>query len=338
MTDDADTTTAEQALEMYLDTRRDEVSETTLSAHGYRLRHFVRWCDENSYVMDDLDETKLHEFRLWRRDDGDLNTVSLHTQLSTLRVFLRFCGNIGLVESDLYDRLVIPTMDPDDDRRKQVLEPDRAENILQWLNNYEYASFDHVVMLLLWELGCRIGGLHSLDLADYDSEGARIHFRHRPDTGTALKNGSKGERIATLKRSTTVVIDDYIERNRRDVSDAHGRQPLLTTRDGRPSLSTIRRHVYRCTQPCQRTGECPHDVDMDDCDARGYKEVPSACPSILRPHDIRRGSITHWLREDVPKKAVSDRMDVEEKSLDKHYDQRSEETRAEQRREYLDDV
>jgi len=40
----------------------------------------------------------------------------------------------------------------------------------------------------------------------------------------------------------------------------------------------------------------------------------------------------------VPKKAVSDRMDVEEQALDRHYDQRSEETKAEQRRSYLDDV
>lgn len=332
MTDPAD------ALDMYLRTRRDEVSETTLNAHRYRLRHFVRWCNEQNHTLDTIDETTLHEFRLWRRDDGDLNTVSLHTQLSTLRVFLRFCGQVGLVDENLYDRLVIPAMDPDADRREQVLDPDRAEQILQWLDRYEYASFDHVIMRLLWELGCRIGGLHSLDCDDYDSEGARIHFRHRPDEDTALKNGTKGERIATLKRETTIILDDYIDQHRHDVTDTHGREPLLTTTQGRPSHSTIRRHVYRCTQPCQRTNECPHDVDMDDCAARGYKEVPSECPSILRPHDIRRGSVTHWLRSDVPKKAVSDRMDVEEQALDRHYDQRSEETKAEQRRSYLDDV
>ena len=53
---------------------------------------------------------------------------------------------------------------------------------------------------------------------------------------------------------------------------------------------------------------------------------------------IRRGSITHHLTEDVPEKVVSDRMNVGQDVLDKHYDRRSEEVKVEQRRGYLEDV
>ena len=82
----------ETAKEMYHREREGEVAERTLQAHHYRLVHFIRWCDEND--LDNLNELSgraLHEYRLWRKDDGDLKAVSLRTQLQTLRVFIKFC-------------------------------------------------------------------------------------------------------------------------------------------------------------------------------------------------------------------------------------------------------
>nr|WP_232820519.1 hypothetical protein [Halorussus litoreus] len=42
-----------------------------------------------------------------------MNTVSLRTQLSTLRKFIRFCETIDGVEDGLYDSIVLPTLDED---------------------------------------------------------------------------------------------------------------------------------------------------------------------------------------------------------------------------------
>jgi len=61
-------------------------------------------------------------------------------------------------------------------------------------------------------------------------------------------------------------------------------------------------------------------------------------PVVGVTHAIRHGEITHWLQSDVPKPAVSDRADVQSDTLDKHYDQRTERQKAEQRRKYLDRV
>lgn len=81
----------ERAQELYLDHKASECREITVQSHKYRTNHFVRWCQENG--IDNLNEISgrnLHEFRLWREDEGDLNKVSLETQMCSLRVFLKY--------------------------------------------------------------------------------------------------------------------------------------------------------------------------------------------------------------------------------------------------------
>jgi hypothetical protein len=58
----------------------------------------------------------------------------------------------------------------------------------------------------------------------------------------------------------------------------------------------------------------------------------------VSPHAIRRGSITHFLSEDVAAEVVGDRMNVSRKVLEKHYDKRSEEVKLEQRRGSLETI
>ena len=58
----------------------------------------------------------------------------------------------------------------------------------------------------------------------------------------------------------------------------------------------------------------------------------------LPSNDIRRGGITHHLKNDIPIPMVSDRCDVSPDILEKHYDQWSELEKMEQRRNYLDSI
>ena len=48
--------------------------------------------------------------------------------------------------------------------------------------------------------------------------------------------------------------------------------------------------------------------------------------------------VSHYLTEDIPAEIVSDRMNVSRKVLDEHYDERSQEVKMEQRRDYLDNI
>ncbi|MCQ4334663.1 tyrosine-type recombinase/integrase [Natronomonas sp. F2-12] len=317
------------AQELYLEHKGNQCSDTTVRSHKYRLNYFVEWCDENDIDnMNDLSGRNIHEFRLWRKSDGDLNKISMQTQMSTLRVFLNWCGTIEAVDPDLYSKVLVPEVRGEEEQRDVLLDAEHAEEILQYLTKYHYASREHTLFALLWETGMRIGAVRSLDLRDVDREDRCLKLAHRPDEGTTLKNGQSGERLVAISSELADLLEDYIENTRSEITDDHSRDPLLPGKTGRLSRSTIRRIVYEITAPCYLDKECPGCKDSRD----------AKCPEAVNPHAIRRGSITHFLTQDVPVEVVGDRMDVSRKVLEKHYDRRPAEVKLEQRRRYLDNI
>ena len=319
----------ERAKKMYLEARRHEVSESTLSGYHYRLKHFIRWCDEEASIdnMNELTGRKLQEFKTWRRDENGLKPITLRGQLDALRIFLRWCESIDAVEEGLHDKIVMPVLKKDDEQSEDILRSEDAEKVLEYLRRFEYTSRWHVILEILWHTGIRLGALQALDLEDYDSENERLEIRNRPNEGTPLKNGDEGERIVALNVDVCRVVEDWIEHQRPEATDEYGRRPLLTSSKGRLAKSCIRDAVYKATRPCYNGAECPHDRDIEECEAAQYGGY-SKCPSNVSPHAIRRGSITHYLSEDVPEKVVGDRMNVGQDVLDKHYDKRTQEQKG----------
>jgi site-specific recombinase XerD len=328
----------EQAVEMYLETRKGDTAKATVRKHRYRLEKFLEWCEETGIEdTTGLNGRNLHEFRLWRKQDGDLAKVSLRGDLSTIRTFIRFCENVDAVEQGLHEKIELPDLSPEESTRDTMLEPERAEQIEQFLQQYHYASREHTLFELLWRTGIRLGTARALDVDDFEEGEERLRVRHRAETDTPLKNKKRAERYIALSSDVATVVADWIAHNRPDVTDTHGREPLFASRQGRCSKSTLRRTVYRVSQPCFYGDGCPHDREPSDCDAEGYTGGKK-CPSSIDPHTIRKGAITHFLSEDVPQRVIQDRMNVSGKILERHYDKRSQEQKTEQRRQYLDSV
>ncbi|MFB6202414.1 MAG: tyrosine-type recombinase/integrase [Halorhabdus sp.] len=321
-----DPSTAQQ---LFLDHKETSCSEATVRNYLYRTNHFIDWCQqENITNLNNLAGRDIQQFRLWRKSDGDLNKLTLRMQMSTLRVFLKWAETVEAVPKNLYDKVMVPKVRPEERQRAETLDPESAQAILDYLTKYQYGSIEHVTLALLWETGMRIGAIHSLDTSDVIVKESRIELVHRPEEGTALKNGKGGNRLVAVTSELINLIDDYLSQQRVPTTDDHGREPLLATDQGRAAKTTIRRMIYRITSPCYRNDPCP-----------GCKEKPgSKCPEAVSPHAIRRGSITHFLSKDVPVEVVSDRMDVSQKVLDQHYDKRSEEVKVEQRRKFLDNI
>jgi integrase len=316
------------AQELFLDHKATNCTDATVQNHRYRTNHFVRWCNEQDIDdMNDLTGRDIQQYRLWRKDDGDLNKLTLRAQMSTLRVFLKWAASIEAVPEDLYNKVQVPRARPEERKRDETLDTDTAQDILSYLSRFQYGSIEHVLIALLWETGMRIGAVRSLDLTDLDFTNNHIELVHRPIENTTLKNGLAGERPVAIRADLSQLLEDYITNTRHDVADDFGRNPLLTTTHGRTHRNTLRRMVYRVTAPCFRGNSCPNCTGTD-----------AKCPDAVSPHAIRRGSITHFLASDVPVEIVSDRMNVSRDVLDEHYDKRSEAVKLEQRRSYLGNI
>jgi len=327
-----------EAVSLYLDDRANEVSEQTLQAHEYRLERFLEWM-ESEYEesgLNPLTGRDLQRYKSWRSES--VNNVTLKSQLTSLRVFLRFCESIDAVRDGLADTVQTPSLDHESRTRDAIIDADQASEILDYYSTFEYASSHHAVFRLIWETGMRMGAAQAIDLDDVHLEAEYVEINHRPGS-TPLKNGSRGERDVAITSRTAEILEDYIDVNRHEVTDEHGRRPLFSTAQGRMTDATMRERVYNMTRPCAYNGgDCPHGRDLDECEAREGRGSRSKCPDSEAPHAVRRGAITHFLSSDAPAKVVSDRMDVSQDVISEHYDSRSERDKMEQRRDFLSNV
>ena len=334
MTTELDPLDPPTAKQMYLDERRHEVADATLQSHEYRLQQFVQWCTNDGIGnMNEISGRDIHRFRVKRRNEDDLATATMKAQLATLRLFLRFCASIDAVEAGLNEKIILPTTTAKD-ARDELLPPDRADKILDHLEQFEYATLDHVLLAVMWHTGLRVGAAVGLDIRDYDAGEQHLDLVHRPGEDTALKNGTESERFVALGEPICELLDDWLSVKHPGKTDEFGRNPLFATSRGRLSRNRARSIAYQYTRPCVYSDSCPHDRDIETCESRPT-EYAYGCPSALSPHPIRRGSITYHLQSDTPERVVRDRMDVGMDVLDRHYDQRTEREKVEQRRRYL---
>lgn len=336
MTDDLDPLDPATAQQMYLDSRRHELADATIQSHDYRLAQFVKWCEaEEIKNLNDFTGRDIHRFRVKRRNEDGLATASMKGQLATLRMFLRFCASIDAVPSGLDEKIILPKTTAAD-VRDEMVSTDRAQLILDHLDQYRYATLEHALLEVIWHTGLRVGAATGLDIDDYNHAEQYLALVHRPSEGTSLKNGEQSERFVALSDRVCNIIGDWLSVNHPGVVDEYGRCPLFATKINRLSKNRARTIAYQYTRPCIYTGNCPHSRNIGDCEALPTSKA-HLCPSALSPHPFRRGAITYHLQSDTPERIVSDRMDVGLDVLDRHYDQRSEKEKLRQRRQYLPD-
>lgn len=327
--------TPSEAYNLWRESKIDEFAQATMETQSFHLEQFTEWLEAREIDdMRDLTGRTVHRFKLDIK--SDLAQSTLAQRVSTVVRFLEFCASIDAVPPHVPEQIELPKRQGD--ARTESLEPEQAEAALQALRKFAYASAQHALLGLTWHTGLRSGTLRALDVGDFEPENDRLRIRHRPETDTPLKNGEIAERYVTLGPEITEVLSDWIEHNRPDVTDEHGRTPLFATENGRAPVKTLRRWFRTATRPCNFGGDCPHGKDPSECRAAQTQTEAYACPSTVSGHPVRRGAITQYLRSDVPPRVVSDRMNVSQDILDEHYDVRSEDEKAEQRREYLNNV
>ena len=329
--------TPEEAVKRYLRRRSNELAESSIATHRSSLNHFIRWCElEEIDNLNTLNGRKIQEYLDWRTEEAptsvdELAAKSEKTQIDITRKFIEICVAIDAVPAGLHERIPSFRISNDEEVCEEILERDRVEEVLEHLETYHFASRSHIIWLLLAEFGPRIGGLRSFDVEDFLPDEKALKLRSRPDKGTRLKNGDASERsVALLSDKSVEAIQAFIEKQRVEVVDKYDRRPLLTTRNGRIGASTIRKIVYKWSCPTAIGNECEHDEEMTTSDAW-------SCPNNVSAHPIRRGTITHLLRNEIPINVISSRFDVSPTVIKQHYDGRGEEERRNTRRRVIAD-
>lgn len=331
-------------VERYLERECSNIAQRTLSGYQRKLQYFLHYCEQEGIEnLNSIDGRFIDGYQYWRRHESTeklLSSKTMQDDMYLLRDLIQYLESIDAVTTGLSEAVAIPTPSDDEEVRDIELNADRAERILEHLGKYQYGSCEHVVWILHCQTGRRPGGIRSLDVEDVvtDTLNPYLEFRHRPDRGTRLKNGFKGETQINIPESAAEILDDYIDTKRPNVTDSHGRRPLLASEHGRLAKSTMRKYFYKWTRPCQITGKCPHGRDISECEAAQSTDVASQCESSLPPYAARHGYISEQRRNGVPVEVLSDRCDVGADILEKHYDERDEEERRELRREIIQEV
>jgi len=330
-------------VDRYIEARKSELAEGTLDDYERSLQKFLTWCENEGITdLNSLSSRDIDDYRIWCREESSdevnqLAPKTMRDQMYLLKSLLEYLSSVDAVEPGLPDTVQVPGLDPNDGVKDRFIEPERVNDILSHLETYEYATTAHAVWVLACNTGRRPGGLRSLDLSDIHLDGKEPYIEFNHDEDLRLKNEQKSESEVNLPPDAAAVIADYIETVRTDIT-VNGRQPLLTTAQGRISTSTIRRHFYDYTRPCQVGKDCPHDKDPETCRAATDIHEASKCPSSEPPYSSRHGHITALLKAGCPPKVVSRRCDVSTDVIEKHYDERSKAEKRESRREVLDNL
>jgi len=335
-----------EARDKYLGEREDDASYETFKTISQCTKLFVDWAEDAGIEnLNTVGGRELQNFKDWCKDESDNNTVSLNGILGNVRRFLKYCVKIEAVAGDVPEKTPVPNVPDDEDVCYDKPSDGEVAQALTYLRQYEYASRRHIEYEIVAEIGCRMGAARALDEdEDIDLDEPAIQFRHRPEKahpderGTPLKNRSDGERSVNISNRLAQLIQDYLDHpDRSDDEDKFNRDPLLSTDNGRVTLSTFRRDFYKLTRPCVYSGTCPHDRDVETCEAAKNKHA-SKCPSSYTPHPLRRWSIERQIDQGVPKELLTDRVDVSVPILNEHYDNRNEERKRKHRLKLLEKI
>lgn len=315
--------------------RRQNRSPATLSQYKRTLPYFIEFADKNGVQRSNgITVALVDSFVDELREEFD-SDATIHTYTKNVRGWFRWLSKRGLCPEEVCNILSKDELGLTPTARDEALPSEEAVQVLGKLRKQRRGSRIHALLELLWNGGLRIGGVHSLDVKDFRPDENELRIRHRPETGTRLKNGTEdsdtsgdGERNIVLRNQASDAIELYVATGRPESTDEYGREPLFPTSQGRAARSTLRRWIYQGTSCRWAPKECGEETCDGDCDPDS-----NVCSYSYYPHAIRRGAIVHHLSGGLRPDLASERFDVSVTVIRRHYDPRTKRRRKEDRAE-----
>ncbi len=99
---------------------------------------------------------------------------------------------------------MFPTLSDGVGQRDVKLDTEEAEELLEHLGRFNYATFGHTLLLLLWRTGLRMGSAHALEFDDLNPEDECVSVCHRPESDTPLNERQTARRAGSVDACHTV--------------------------------------------------------------------------------------------------------------------------------------
>lgn len=329
--------TLAQARDLYAE--QSPHKQGTVDTYLTGVDRFLEWAREQGHEhVADLSKLSVGGFRNWLREQS-IKNYTASTYVYGARDFLKFLDSRGVLrEPDMWDAIDPISVKQHEKRSDEKIEIERVDGILDYLKRYFPRHRDTIIMRIFAETGCRKCELHAVDLDDVKVNGGApiIHLRDRE--GTTLKRGAEykynnHERDISISMSLHDAIREFVSEHRFDRVDhcngklcgegrkcagrcsRAGREPLITTRNGRMSLGSLEDTVYKWT--------CPKHTDTGSCECTEKPSVNDAsdCNMSVGPHAYGRKSfITRAMNRGANLTDVSEQVGASPEVIRLHYD------------------
>jgi len=100
--------TPRQARWQFLASKKGSVKDSTLRAYRFPTKHFVEFCEKHD--VETTGEISGYVIESWKQErrSENIKIVTLHNNVKHLRVFIRWCESIDLVDQGMADKMTIP--------------------------------------------------------------------------------------------------------------------------------------------------------------------------------------------------------------------------------------
>lgn len=318
----------DKAVSKFINRKRQNWNGETERTYRKSLDTFLKYANAAELEeLSDLTRREVGNYTDWllgyTLDNGDpYAKTTIESKQKQARTWLSWLESQGLVVMGLHVAIEVIKVEDHESSRDDAPAPETLRELLAvYRNSTKWrGTRRHAILELIAHIGARRLGIRALDLGDWDPDDRTLTFRDRPDKGTRLKCGLKHDRKVILSKEPAQALEMYIARERYDKRDVFGRQPLFTSRQGRPAKSTITNWVYQATVPCI-VEQCPHSRQRQNCEWAHQQTKASQCPSSTSPHPLRHTSITWQLNIGRSIQDVAARAGTTPGVIRRYYDQ-----------------
>lgn len=325
------------AVEEYIVDQQGQRQELTLKSEKGRLSVFTSWCNEHDIEsMADLQSEHLDAYFVARRERHDLARVTLRQNQNSLQGFLRWAANQQYCPRNLLNHIRVVDFTGYPNSHNHYLPPTYGNQIVEYHRENNHGSERHAMIEIGWSTGLRPSSIRSLDVDDIHYDEQYIELKHRPKTGTPLKNASKSERKVAIPEQAARAIQDWITRpESQKVTDNYGRRPLFPSLQGRRHQRGIC-NILRI-RPYQYLDVTPTDMASKGwSDGASHQSVADDCPPTVSPYDLRKSVAVRRLRNGIAVQEIASQMDCSEEVLRKWDDQMNKMAEMEHHRDGFD--